>query len=315
MKKIAAIYFHDIPLSAHLQFFYQTDARLAAAGEDLQEAVAPLLPPFRAALAKEDAVYLWVRKSELTKEITGANVKLNSAVTLINAGVDFGKRLPAPAIAASGVRVYDLLKNYGDITAKRYDAKTGAVREILEHFATDYAQDVASLGLAMQVQQLQTALDTFVSLLNRRSDERAAKPPYTALDARRELERTWRLIAYVINSNAGAGASADFATFIDHLNPEIERINVEFRRAAKDLGEGEHTVITPIPVQPFTGQFITPLPEVYYAKDGKPAVKLFLGKDFAITYRNNRAAGMAELIIRGKGKYRGKKSAAFLIER
>ncbi|MDR0692123.1 MAG: DUF6261 family protein [Prevotellaceae bacterium] len=313
MKKIAAIYFHDITLPAHLRLFYQIDALLAAAGEALQDAVAPLLPPFRAALEKENAVYLWVRRSEFTAAIAAANVKLNSAVALINAGVDFGRRSPAPAIAASGLKAYDMLKNYGNIMLKSYDEKTVAVRETLEHFATDCAPDVANLGLATQVQQLQTALDMFESLLRQRSAERVAKPPCTALEARRKLEAAWRPVTYLINSNAGAGASADFATFINHLNPEIERINAEYHRVRKDLGRPGHTVIEPLPLQPFTGQRVTPLPEVYYTEDDKPAVKLFLGSDFSIIYRNNRKAGMAELTIRGKGKYRGKKRATFHI--
>ena len=313
MKKIAAIYFHDISLPAHLRIFYQIDAHLAEAGEALQKAVAPLLPPFRAALERENAVYMWVRRSEFTAAIAAANVKLNSAVAFINAGVDFGRRSPAPDIAASGLKAYDMLKNYGKITVKPYDEKVVAVREVLEHFATDCAPDVANLGLATQVQQLQTALDTFESLLRQRSFEQVAKPPCTALEARRQLEGAWRPVAYLINSNAGAGASPDFATFIDRLNPEIAYINAEFHRAAKNLGEGKHTVIEPVPLQPFTGQRVTPLPEVYFTEGDKPPVKLFLGSDFSITYRNNRKAGMAELTVHGKGKYRGKKSSTFHI--
>ena len=315
MKKILIIHYHDILLPAHLQFFYQTDLRLAAAGDDLQEAVAPLLPAYRTALAKENVSYLWVRKSELTKEIADAAEKLNSLVVLINSGVDFGSRSQMSAIAASGRKVHDLLKNYGDITAKPYDARAGAVREVLQHFTTDYTQDIANLGLAMQTQQLQAALNAFVNLLNQRSDERVEKPSYTAAEARKELEDAWQSIAYVIDSNAGASTSADFATFIAHLNPEIERINAEFHHAQKDLGEGDHTVITPIPIQKYTGQLITLIPEVYYTEEEKPTLKLYLGNDFAITYKNNKDVGMAELTIHGKGKYKGQKTTTFTIAR
>ncbi|MDR3132429.1 MAG: DUF6261 family protein [Prevotellaceae bacterium] len=315
MKKILTIHSHDIPLSAHLQFFYQTDTRLSAAGEALRDAIAALLPPFHAALTKENAVYLWIRKSELTKAIAKASDTLDGRIALVNAGVDFGSRSLTPATAESGARVYDMLKNYGKIMDKSYDAKAGAVREVIQHFNTDYAQDIVHLGLGMQVQSLEAALNAFVSLLNQRSDEKINKPNYTAAEARKELEGAWQPIVYIINSNAGAGTATDFATFIDHLNPEIERINAEFHRAHKDLGEGEHTVISPIPAQQYTGQPVTPVPEVYYTEDGKPAVKLFLGNDFSITYKDNQHVGMAELTIHGKGKYKGKKSATFHIAR
>ena len=313
MKKIASLCFRMLPLSAHLQFFYQTDARLAAAGDDLKKAIAPLLPPFHAMLTKEHASYQWIRKSKLTQQITNANEALDSAIVRINAGINFCSRSLTPAVAASGVKVHDMLKNYGNITLKSYDAKMGAVHEALEHMDTDYAQDIFNLGLSVQQEQLQTALDTFVNLLNRRSNERVNKPSYTATMARKELESAWQSIVYVINSNAGAGTSADFATFIDHLNPEIKRINAEFHRVLKDLGEGDHTVITPIPIQQYNKEFITPLPEVYYAENEKPDVKLYLGKDFSITYKNNKDAGMAELTIHGKGDYKGKKSTTFHI--
>ena len=315
MKKIVALRFHNIPLSAHLQFFYRIDARLAAAGEALRDAVAPLLPPFRAALAKEDAVAAWVRKSEFTAAIAAANAGIDNLLVGINSAVRAGRHALTPAIEESGDRVYHMLRELGTTYRKSYDEKAGSVEVMLQHYNGDYAQDVANLGLAMQVQQLQTALDTFNSLLRQRSDERIAKPSYTALEARRELEGAWRPVAALIEANAVAGTSADFATFISHLNPEIERINVEFHRARKDLGKPGHTVIEPVAIQEFTGFPVTPVPEVHYTgNDDKPAVRLFLGSDFTVIYRNNRRAGMATLIVRGKGKYRGKKSVTFSIE-
>ncbi|MDR0692374.1 MAG: hypothetical protein LBF69_04990 [Prevotellaceae bacterium] len=42
-------------------------------------------------------------------------------------------------------------------------------------------------------------------------------------------------------------------------------------------------------------------------------MKLFLGKDFSVTYRNNINAGQAELTVHGKGRYKGKMSTAFYI--
>ncbi|MDR3133772.1 MAG: DUF6261 family protein [Prevotellaceae bacterium] len=315
MKKILNLHYHDIPLPAHLQFFYQTFVRIATTGEEFLTAIASLLPAFRAALDKENAVYLWIRKSELTKEIAEASDTLNGRIALVNAGVDFGSRSLTPATAESGARVHEMLKNYGKIMNKPYDVKAGAVREIIQHCTTDYAQDIATLGLTTQVQSLKAALNTFVGLLNQRSDEKVNKPDYTAAEARKELEEAWQPIVYIIDSNAGAGTADVFATFIDHLNPEIERINAEFHRALKDLGEGEHTVISPIPIQQYTGQLITPIPEVYYTEDDKPTVKLFLGTDFSITYKDNQHVGMAELTIHGKGKYKGKKSTTFHIAR
>ena len=54
MKKLLSLYFHALPLAAHLHFLKQFSIRLAAAGEALKEAVAALLPAFNTALAKEE---------------------------------------------------------------------------------------------------------------------------------------------------------------------------------------------------------------------------------------------------------------------
>jgi hypothetical protein len=54
---------------------------------------------------------------------------------------------------------------------------------------------------------------------------------------------------------------------------------------------------------------------VHYCEEGKPTVKLWLGKDFSVTYKNNVKVGMAELTIHGKGDYKGQKSVTFNIAR
>lgn len=315
MKKLHAIHFHNFPLAGHLRFFYETKAHIATAGDDLKDAVASLLPAFDVALDRENAAYMWVRKSELTKAIEEANKTLNDKLALINAGVDFGSRSPMSAVAASGEKVHTLIKNHGHIANKNYDEKVIDVQDLLLHFTTDYTQDIANLGLAMQVQQLQTALNAFVNLLRQRFVEQVEKPDYTAAEARKDMEDAWKPIVYVIDTNAGTSPSADFAAFIDNLNPEIDHLNEQYHRVVKDISEPGHTVIEPLATQVFADEPVTPVPVVHYLEDGEPTVKLYLGKDFSITYKNNTDVGQAELTIHGKGDYKGQKSLSFHIAR
>jgi hypothetical protein len=119
----------------------------------------------------------------------------------------------------------------------------------------------------------------------------------------------------IIDANAVVGASGDFAAFIDLLNPVIDHLNDEFHHAKKDLGVGDHTVIEPLPVQSYTERPVTPLPEVHYREGDKETKRLYLGKDFSITYKNNIEVGQAELTIHGKGDYKGQKSLSFHIAR
>ncbi|MDR1681399.1 MAG: hypothetical protein LBS12_06430, partial [Prevotellaceae bacterium] len=87
--------------------------------------------------------------------------------------------------------------------------------------------------------------------------------------------------------------------------------NAEFARPLKDLSDGDHTVIEAIPQQIYTGEPITVIPTVYFYDEDTPAVKLELGKDFSITYKNNIEVGMAQLTIYGKGGYKGQAGRAF----
>jgi hypothetical protein len=82
-------------------------------------------------------------------------------------------------------------------------------------------------------------------------------------------------------------------------------MNEQFHRAKKDLSTSDHTVVEPIPTQPYTERPVTVIPNVYYREEGKETVRLSLGKDFSVTYRNNINVGTAELTIHGKGAYKG----------
>jgi hypothetical protein len=276
MKKLHAIYFHPLPLDAHLRYHELFDSLLTAAGETVLAAVAALLPPYRAVLAKEERLLDWVRKSELTKKIADADSALGAVLVSINGMVTVGRHSTMPAIKASGERVYHMIQELGHIQNKPYDRQVGDVNALLRHFAGDYAQDVSNLGMAMLVQQLRAALTAFETLLGQRSVEQIAKPDYTAIEVRKEVDGVYRQIEDVIEVNASVAAStaAPFAAFIDRMNPDIERINAEFHRALKDLSQPGCTLIAPVGTQEYTGFPVTPLSDVYYTPPQGQRIKI-----------------------------------------
>ena len=315
MKRIHSLRFLSLHGTVHFRFFTRLAELLAEAGDDLKAAVSPLLPEFNSWLAEEDAVTDWVRRSEFTKKIAGAAAETKRVMVGINAIVQAGRHAGAPAVNQSADHVHNMLKNYGNVARKSYAEVAGEVAKVLEQFAGPYAADAVTLGMTAWVQQLQTALDTFDSLICERNAEQGRKPPHSAQEVRKGIEGVYHRMKTIINANAGAGTSNDFTAFIDHLNATIDHLRAEFHRVVKDLGEPGRTLIEPLAIQAFTGFPVTPLPEVYHSNaDDKPAVRLFLGKDFTVTYKNNRHAGMATLIVHGKGRYKGRKRVSFYIE-
>jgi hypothetical protein len=236
----------------------------------------------------------------------------------INGEVQTGRHSSGSAIVASGEKVYDRLQHYGHITRKPYAEQVADLKLLLKDFAGDYAHDVDNLGMGIQVQLLQRAFDTFVLLLGQRDDEKIEKPPYTGAQTRKELNRIYRQIAFAINTNA-ATASAEtvdeFITFIEHLNVEIARINAEVRPAKKNISVLTRLVIVPIPIQIYTSLPIIVIPELYYIDDNGKAIRMWLGKDFEVSYRNNTDVGTAEVVIHGKGEYTGQATVKFNIAR
>lgn len=67
-------------------------------------------------------------------------------------------------------------------------------------------------------------------------------------------------------------------------------------------------VVSKIPNKKYTGSKIKPVVVVTYA-----GCTLKKGKDYTISYKNNRKVGKAKVIIKGKGSYTGKKQITFLI--
>jgi hypothetical protein len=315
MKKLFVLHFRFLTFAAHFDWFEKLSALLAGGSDTLKTAVAPFMPNFNAWLAKEDALMQWVRKSALTEQIAEADQQVDRVLVGINAGVELGRHSSVAVIAASAERVHIMLKNYGDVAHESYDDEAGDVRSLLEQFGSTYIQDMSNLSLIAWVQELQTTFNTFESLLRQRADERIEKPLYTARAVRKGIEEAYHQIEYIINANAAVSTSTDFATFIDRLNPEIDRLNAEFHRALKDLSEGDHTVIEPIATQKYTEEPITVIPKVHYRDGDKLTVKLWLGKDFDVTYKNNINVGMAELTIYGKGDYKGQVTTTFNIAR
>jgi hypothetical protein len=317
MKKIITLRFRVLPLAVHLSFFKDLKVRLLAAGEAILEAIEPFMAEFNLRLQEEDAVYYWERKSQLTKLINAADKELQRVMVVIRSTVQIGRHSTLSAVKASGEKVYDMMKRYGDMTREPYPAQVGALEELLAHFTGDCAHDVDNLGLGIPVQLLGVALTTFKNLLRQRDDETIEKPANTARQARMHMEAAYRSIVNVIDLNAQIGESPAFADFIEHLNPEIIRLNTEYNRPKKDIGEPGCLFVPYAGVWIYTGKPIVFIPaEVIYRENKtEPLENLNFLEDYTVTFKNNTDVGQAEYTIHGKGKYKGQATRTFEIAR
>jgi hypothetical protein len=316
IKKLRALYYKALTLAAHFEYYTNTVARLSTAGEAVQEVIELYMPELRQRLAEEETVLRWEHVSELTVQIAETNRSIDNLLVAINALVAAGRHSTGSAIKASAEKVFHKIKSYGRITEENYEAKAGDVRALIKDLTTDLAHDADNLGIGLQVQLLGVALNKFTSLIEQRLNEQVEKPPYTAGEARLRTQTAWLPIETVINANAVTNEAADeFGAFIDIQNLEIARYNEAFHRATKDISVSGRTLIAAIPTQIYTGQPITPIPEIWFIDEDGKATRMWLGKDFDVSFHNNTNVGPAEVIIHGKGNYTGQTIGKFNIAR
>jgi hypothetical protein len=311
MKKFVNIWFRNLPNAAHFDFCQKVSFELAHAGATVRNALAALISLFEEWLAKENALMLWVRKSELTAKIADADHRLDHVLGAISAQVRVAGYSDEPAVLDAAQRLKIMLKNYGKVAHKSYNAEAGDVQAILEQLNGEYLPDATTVGLTGRISDLQAAYNEFAALLEQRDTRMIPKPEESFPAVRHGIEEVYHQITAVVDSGSILNLSPEYAAFIDTLNPEIERLNNQFHHARHDIADAQPA---PIPPQAYTGSPVTPTPQVLYVTP-KGTLVLELGKDYNLSYRDNLKVGNAKCIIHGKGAYRGSKTVTFIIER
>jgi hypothetical protein len=309
MAKFKSLLFKYLPNAAHYNFCTQVSQKLTDVPSTIASVLGQLPSAFNAWLTKETALMEWVKRSEFTKQIAEANRRMDRALVALNAQVRAASYNINPGIAGAANRMTIMLKNYGKVYVKPYAEQDGDVHSILRQLTGSYAADVSLLSLTAFVTELQTAFTLFNQLLSQRDVRSQAKPPEGFPAVRRGIENIYHQITRKIEAGSELNTPSDFVAFINSLNPEIERLNAEFHRVRHNIADAQPE---PVPQQAYTGQPLTPTPAVYYATSNG-TVKLELGKDYNLTYKDNLKAGNAQCTIRGKGAYRGNKIVTFII--
>jgi hypothetical protein len=114
-----------------------------------------------------------------------------------------------------------------------------------------------------------------------------------------------------IDAAATLDETDTYTEFIRQLNQEIAYFNGHLpHHARKDIA---NVAVGDIPAQTYTGEPVIVIPDVFYTAEGQQTVKIVFAKDFTVTYRNNVKVGTAELVLHGKGAYKGNKTVTFNI--
>jgi predicted protein tyrosine phosphatase len=252
----------------------------------------------------------WVNKSPDTELIVAADKRLDAAITGLTAQTNAATRDLDPAKVEAARLLLVMLKNYKDTVKKAYDDEIASANAILNHLNGDCNGYITTLSFNNWTVEIQTSLNGLVTLIAHRDAHNAQKPESNVRDIRKQMDVIYHRMVLKINSAAILGNMPSILILISKLNPEIDRLNSQYHHNKSDISFCEPA---PIKEQSYTGIAITPLPEVYYTTEKLGTIKLELGKDYNLSYKNNINIGNAECTIIGKSRYRGKKTVTFII--
>ena len=263
-----------------------------------------------------------IRRSELTTEISEKDHERDSLYRGFADNVKSQLHHFDPTRREAARKVEVILEHYGNIATKSLDEETAAIEDLYRELLKqeNYPQ-VITLGLGPWMEELVQVSRALEQLMLARYDEAAKRPDIRMQSIRTELDKVFRSILDLLEALVRVNGPDTNKAFLAELNVVMERYKdilaqeAGRRHPRKDLSAGDHCVIEPIDVQAHTGNPITVVPLVHYRREGKPSVKLSLGKDFSVTYKNNTNVGMAEVTIHGKGEYTGQKTTTFNIAR
>jgi hypothetical protein len=296
---------------AHLKFM-GTTRTLITQSPRVEQVVAEQLPTFDLFLSQAGTLVDATRKSDLTAQIKKADRRIDRDITGIRKAVESYVHHFNPETVSFAVSLQNRFKAFGDIAKKSYTEESAAMGILLTDLQTTYAPQIAALNLGGWITELVEATAEFEALLAQRTSEQAEVPVGNIPEVRRNLNKVYRtsmgLIKATITLKSTDTELLDACkAFFMQLNSVITYFN-EHNDHGKTRRDISTATVEPIATQLYTGEPVIVLPTVFY--EGK---KLVFSVDYTVTYRQNLNVGTADLIIKGKGAYKGRRTVTFNI--
>jgi hypothetical protein len=265
-------------------------------------------------LDKELSLLDAMRGSELTKQIADADQLVDRYVVGINRVVESTAYHFDPLIVEAGDSINKRLKSFGRIEIKPYEEGAAAVKALIHELRNEYAAKAELIGLTPWVDKLEAAEAEFDALFKIRNTQRAGTADGMNIKSiNKQLIPVYRRMIMRLNAALVTNETAALVEFANELNKQIDYANEHGNHSAAKISI-ENIIVKTIEPQLETGSPITYMPELFIEDEDKQT-KLVFSVDYTLTYKNNIKAGVAEIIVSGKGKFKGKKSVTFMIIR
>lgn len=185
-----------------------------------------------------------IRKSSLTENIANADHYRDSVYSGLRDTVKGAANHFNAAKKEAAARVQVVLDHYGNINIKTYDEQTAAINDLIAELNATYTADVATLAIGDWVTELQTANNSFETLMQERYSQDAGKTQLKMKEVRTAVDDAYRTITERIDALVIVNGKENYAGFIKELNQRVEKFNKllaqrEGRNAKKEEEEVE----------------------------------------------------------------------------
>jgi hypothetical protein len=281
-----------------------------------------LYPAYKARYEEEVLALDQILSSLLTEDIDRLDRERDSLWRGFDGRVKADLRHFDPERQRSAHHVYKILEHYGNIAEKTLKDETTAIEDLhRELLKQENFVHVAALGLGDWLGQLVQTSRNLDAMMMMRVDETGKRPHLNMRTSRTGTDKSYRGILDLTEALVRVNGDDTNRAFIDELNAlseyykDILAQEEGRRHHIKDLSKGDHCVVEPVATQQYTEKAVTPIPKAFWREEGKPTVELVFAKDFYVTYKNNINVGTADLVLHGKGDYKGRFDVKFNIAR
>jgi type I restriction-modification system DNA methylase subunit len=312
MRRIKAIYFANLRAEAHLQFL-RVFCAMVEANAAAKSLLATFLLQLELLLEKERLIVDASRKKPETTELRAADNVLDDLLLFIKGIVRGHLKNPSSATAAAAAELLAMMEtDFKNIQRKEYESEIAAVSLLLDKLRGQYLPQSTAIGIVPYFDQLQGATQTLEGLLAQRNAKEAARLHETMAEIHQETDPLYGKMISLLEAAIVLDAEHMYDPFIAELNEKIRDTNERHLPHKRDIAEA---IVANVPDQTLdeTG-YATPLCNISIKGPATGSmVRLIFAKDYTTTYRRNNKIGNAEMVVHGKGGYKGQKVVTFTI--
>jgi hypothetical protein len=254
-----------------------------------------------------------VKANPITELITGSDDWRDDNLGEIKITIKAALKSSIPEKANAGKTLGTFMNPYQHVAKEPIMSETTAIRHMQAQYNTNPALQAAAatLQLTEVFANLFSANEQVANLWNERAIDDAEKNGPSPSSLRSNVEKAYYDFCDVVVQTVKFQPTPELETLFSVMND----IRIKYSKFLPVKLTNSNTIVDAIAKQKYTGKEITPITRVFYKKEDGELNELRFTIDFYITYRNNVEVGEAQIIIHGKGKYRGRYTSIFHIEK